>query len=152
MRESTMDERRDIQPGGTDLTTEHGRTIIADVVVAKIAGIATKEIEGVHELLSHGMGETIAGLAQRVTRSDTRGQGVRVSVEDGVATIDMRITCDYGISVVQVADAVRRNIISRVKSMTGLNVREVNIEVADLYFPESERAAELEQPQQRRVA
>jgi uncharacterized alkaline shock family protein YloU len=147
-----MEERRDIAFGATELATEHGRTSIADIVVAKIAGIATKEIEGVHELLTHGVGETIAGLAQRMTRADTRGQGVRVSVEDGVAIIDLRITCDYGISVVQVADAVRRNIISRVKSMTSLNVKEVNIEVADLYFPEAERAEQQEQPPQRRVA
>ena len=95
--------------------------------------------------------DTIAGLAQRVTRSDARGQGVRVAVDDGVAVIDLRIVADYGVSIVQVADSIRRNIIGRVKLMTGLHVKEVNIEVADLYFPQERRAA-LDDDEQRRVA
>lgn len=146
-----MEERREAGAAGTELVTEQGVTSIADIVVAKIAGIAAKEIEGVHELLSHGMGDTIAGLAQRVTRSDARGQGVRVAVDDGVAVIDLRIVADYGVSIVQVADSIRRNIIGRVKLMTGLHVKEVNIEVADLYFPQERRAA-LDDDEQRRVA
>lgn len=146
-----MEERTDMPMGGTELTTAQGKTTIADVVVAKIAGLAAKEIDGVHELVSQGVGEAIAGFAQRVTRADMRGQGVKVAIEDGVGTVDLKIITDYGVSIVQVADAIRRNIINRVKAMTGLQIREVNIEVTDLYFPQEEQPAE-EQTQQRRVA
>jgi uncharacterized alkaline shock family protein YloU len=53
---------------------------------------------------------------------------------------------DYGVSIPQVADAVRHNITSRVLAMTGLQVKEVNIAVTDLYF------AQMSQPaQQMRV-
>lgn len=146
-----MEERREAGPVGTELVSEQGTTSIADAVVAKIASIAAREIEGVHELLMQGVGDTIAGFAQRVTRSDTRGQGVRVAVDDGMATVALRIVADYGVSIVQVADSIRRNIIGRVKSMTGLQVKEVNIEVADLYFPQEQRV-EQEEAEQRRVA
>lgn len=142
-----MEETRELNMSGTELVSEHGRTTIADTVVGKIAGIAAKEIDGVHELLGHGMGDTIAGIAQRVTRSETRGQGVRVDVEGGTATVDLRITTEYGLGIVQIADAIRRNIINRVRTMTGLQVKEVNIHIVDLFFPEEERAEE-----QRKVA
>ena len=127
----------------TELVTEQGKTTIADVVVAKIAGIAAREVPGVHELVTQGVGGAVTGLAQRVTGADTRSQGVNVEVGEREAAIDLRLTVDYGVSIPQVAEAVRRNIISRLDAMTGLIVKEVNIDVTDLYFPEDEA-----QPQQ----
>lgn len=123
---------------GTALARGNGRTVIADVVVAKIAGIAAREIAGVHALVPHGTAGAIAGITQRVMRADTSAQGVRVEVGEREAAVDLRLTVDYGASIPQVAEAVRRNVINRVQSMTGLVVKEVNIEVSDLYFPEEE--------------
>jgi uncharacterized alkaline shock family protein YloU len=117
-----------------------GRTIIADGVVAKIAGIAAREVEGVHDLSTSGAGAAVAGLAARVTRSDTRGQGVNVEVGEREAAVDLAVVVDYGLSIPQVAEAVRHNIMDRIGSMTGLIVKEVNIDVADLYFAEDAAA------------
>ena len=39
-----------VAPTGSALVSEQGRTSIADTVVSKIAGIATREISGVHDL------------------------------------------------------------------------------------------------------
>jgi uncharacterized alkaline shock family protein YloU len=118
------------------LVTEQGKTTIADVVVAKIAGIAAREVPGVHELLPQGAGGAISGLAQRMTGGDPRAQGVTVEVGEREAAVDLRMAVDYGVSIHQVADAVRRTVINRIQAMTGLVVREVNIAVDDLFFPE----------------
>ncbi|MCM8749674.1 Asp23/Gls24 family envelope stress response protein [Thermomicrobiaceae bacterium CFH 74404] len=126
----------------TDLVTEHGRTTIADDVVAKIAAIAAREVPGVHELVSQGVGGTLSGLTQRVAGGggDNIGtQGVSVEVGQREAAVDLRMIVDYGVSIPQVADAVRRNIRNRVNSMTGLTVREVNIDVTDLYFAQQQQ-------------
>ena len=56
------------------------------------------------------------------------------------AAVDLNMTVDYGVSIPQVAEAVRQNIVERVRGMTGLIVKEVNINAADLYFPEEEAA------------
>jgi uncharacterized alkaline shock family protein YloU len=133
----------------TELVTDHGKTIIADTVVAKIAAIAAREVAGVHELLSQGAGAALVGLTQRVIRGDTRAHGVHVEVGERETTVSLRMVVTYGVSIHQVAEGVRRNIITRVHSMTDLTVKEVNIEVSDLFFPEEEAASP---PSERRVA
>lgn len=130
----------------TELLTEQGTTTIADVVVSKIAAIAAREVAGVHDLVMEGVGGAVTGLAQLVTGADTRSQGVKVEVGEREAAIDLKLTLDYGVSIPQVAEAVRRNIISRLEAMTGLNVKEVNIDVTDLYFAEEEQQEQQTEP------
>jgi uncharacterized alkaline shock family protein YloU len=124
------------------LDSGQGKTIIADTVVAKIAAAAAREIDGVHDLVPIGAGATIAGIAGRLTRADQRTSGVSVEVGQREAAVDLNVTVDYGVSIPQVAEAVRQNIMNRVRSMTGLNVKEVNLNATDLYFSEEHAAAQ----------
>jgi uncharacterized alkaline shock family protein YloU len=126
------------RPRATELVTAEGRTSIADIVVGKIAGIAAKEVPGVRELVGQGMGAAVTGLAQRVTHFDGRAAGVHVEVGEREAAVDFRLTVDYGVSIPELAEAVRGNVMDRLESMTGLSVKEVNIDVVDLYFAEEE--------------
>ena len=121
-----------------DAKATKGKTSIANGVVAKIVGIAAREIDGVHDVVGSGAGATISGLATRVTRGDTRAQGVSVEVGEREAAASITIIAMYGVSIPQVADAVRRNIIDRVEAMTGLTVIAVDIAVTDLYFADDD--------------
>ncbi len=132
----------------TALVSEYGKTVISDSVVAKIASIATREVAGIHSMSARGMSGTLVGLARKVTGSDTRGQGVDVEVGTKEAAIDLSVTINYGVSIPQVAAAVRKNVIETIKIMTGLIVKEVNIDVTDLYFPDDD---EKEPEKERRV-
>jgi uncharacterized alkaline shock family protein YloU len=123
-------------------TATKGKTTIANGVVAKIVGIAAREIDGVKDVVGAGAGATLTGLATRVTRGDTRAQGVSVEVGEREAAAGINIIVNYGLSIPLVAEAVRRNIIDRVEAMTGLTVIAVDIAVNDLYFPEEETEAE----------
>ena len=49
----------------TVLATEHGKTTIADVVVQKIAGLAAREISGVHKL-GGGVARAFGVVMERV--------------------------------------------------------------------------------------
>ena len=121
-----------------DQKATQGKTSIADGVVAKIVGIAAREIDGVKDVVNVGAGASIAGLATRVTGGGTRSQGVSVEVGEREAAASINIVVVYGVSIPQVAGAVRRNIIDRVQAMTGLTMIAVDIAVIDLYFPEEE--------------
>jgi uncharacterized alkaline shock family protein YloU len=60
-------------------------------------------------------------------------QGVGVEVGERQAAVDLDLVAEYGVSIVDLASAVRRNVISSVERMTGLEVTEVNITVHDVY-------------------
>jgi uncharacterized alkaline shock family protein YloU len=143
----TASRSRTQSSGESTLVTDQGKTTIANGVVSKIAGLAANEIDGVYQLVSTGAGQTLSGLAQRVTgTTEAHDRGVTVEVGQREAAVDVRMITVYGASIPDVAQAVRENIISRVREMTGLIVKEVNIDVVDLYFPGEEREQPVAPP------
>jgi len=117
------------------LQTPQGRTTIADGVVQKIAGIAARDVAGVHAL-GGGAARTIGALRDRIPgASQSIGQGVAVEVGETQAAIDLDIVTEYGVSIADVARAIRRNVITTVEGMTGLQVTEVNVSVNDIHLP-----------------
>ena len=117
---------------GNDLVTEQGRTSIADSVVAKIAGVAAREISGVHAM---GGGTSRAfGAIREAVGTPSASQGVSVEVGERQAAIDLTLVVEYGASIVDLAEGVRSNVINRTERMTGLEVTEVNIAIDDVYL------------------
>lgn len=120
------------------LVTSQGRTSIADSVVAKIAGISTKDVSGVYSL-GGGAAKAVSAIRERIPGSSTNhSQGVSVEVGERQAAIDLDLVAEYGVSIVDLAEAIRRNVISSVESMTGLDVTEVNIAVSDVHVDTEE--------------
>ncbi len=122
----------------SDLLSSDGRTTIADVVVAKIAGIATREVNGVHDV-GGGASRAIGALRERIPgASVNQSQGVSVEVGERQAAVDIDLVADYGVSIADLAAGVRRNVITSVERMTGLEVTEVNITVHDVYLADDD--------------
>ena len=116
------------------LVTSQGRTSIADTVVAKIAGISTREVSGVHAL-GGGAARAVGALRERIPGSRTNhSQGVTVEVGERQAAVDIDLVAEYGVAITDLAAGVRRNVISTVERMTGLEVTEVNITVHDVFL------------------
>jgi len=121
--------------GDSPLVTEQGKTTIADTVVAKIAGIATREVSGVHAL-GGGTSRAVGALRERIPGGRTNhSQGVSVEVGERQAAVDIQLVAEYGVSIADLAAGIRRNVISAVERMTGLDVTEVNVEVQDIFLP-----------------
>ncbi|MBD9733517.1 Asp23/Gls24 family envelope stress response protein [Streptomyces sp. H28] len=129
--------------GGGD-PAGRGRTTIADGVVEKIAGMAARDVLGVHAMGS-GLSRTFGAVRDRVpggTKSVARG--VKAEVGEVQTALDLEIVVDYGVSIKDVARAVRENVIAAVERMTGLEVVEVNIAVSDVKLPDEEDDEEPE--------
>lgn len=133
--------------GGGALDTSHGRTSIADAVVSKIAGIATREVSGVHDL-GRGSARAFGQIRQRIPGSSgpAVSQGVSVEVGETQAAIDLDVVVDYGVGIVELAKSIRRNVITSVERMTGLEVVEVNISVDDVFIPGDDSSDQQQAP------
>jgi uncharacterized alkaline shock family protein YloU len=145
-----MSEKRSQQ--SSPLQTERGSTSISDSVVSKIAGIASQEVDGIR--MGSGGSQAVSGLLGSITggSSGSQTQGVSVEVGQEEAAIDLTLTAEYGKSIPQLAEAVRRNVANRVESLVGLRATEVNITVSNIFFPQQEAEQERQQQleQQRR--
>jgi uncharacterized alkaline shock family protein YloU len=120
---------------GAEAATSRGRTHIADTVVSKIAGIATREVTGVYAL-GGGAARAFGALRERIPGASSNvSQGVAVEVGERQAAIDLNIVVDYGVAITDLARAIRRNVIGSLERMTGLEVVEVNVSVNDVHLP-----------------
>jgi uncharacterized alkaline shock family protein YloU len=118
-----------------ELISEHGRTTISDVVVAKIVSLATREVDGVYAM-GTGTARMLGAVRQRVPgvrSADT--QGVSVEVGERQAAADLDLVVEYGVSIPDLAAAVRGNVISAVERICGLEVTEVNVGIDDIHLP-----------------
>jgi uncharacterized alkaline shock family protein YloU len=117
------------------LSTDHGRTQIAETVVSKIAGLAAREVNGVYKL-GGGAARAFGAIRERIPGGTTNAsQGVTVEVGETQAAVDLDLAVEYGVAIVDLAKAVRRNVITSLERMTGLEVVEVNISVNDVHLP-----------------
>jgi uncharacterized alkaline shock family protein YloU len=127
--------------GGGPLQSDRGSTKISDGVVLAIADAAAGEVDGVN--LSHGgtrlpgdNSPTVGEFLGSVAGGSGRPRGVSVEVGETQAAVDLTINVVYGKPIPRVAEALRRNVIQKVESLTGLEATEVNITVNDVTFPQ----------------
>ena len=126
------------------LQSSQGNTTIADGVVQKIAGLAAREVSGVHAL-GGGAARAFGALRERIPgASQTAGQGVSVEVGEKQAAVDLDIVTEYGAPIAEIARSVRRNVVNAVEGMTGLQVTEVNIAVNDIHLPTDDEGQQQE--------
>lgn len=122
-----------------ELVVDRGTTTIADEVVEKVAGIATREVPGVHDL-GGDVARVFAGLRERIglgDADDDTDRGIKVRLDGRRATVDVTLVIEYGFVVRAVTDKVRANVIGAVENLLDLEVTEVNIRVDDVFVPES---------------
>lgn len=105
---------------------QRGRTTIADRVVAQVATRAVAEVAQ-----AGGAARQLIGI----TLGRQTGQGparVYARVDGNLAMIEIRLTLAYPAPVRSLSREVRGHVMERVATLTGIEVRHVDIEVARL--------------------
>lgn len=113
--------------------TTHGTTTVEDSVVAKIAGIAAREVPGVHDL-GGGAARAIGALRTRINQAD-QAQGISVEVGETQAAVDVTVVAEYPIPLHHVADGIRTAVTTAIETLVGLEVTEVNVTITDVNIP-----------------
>lgn len=113
-----------------------GKTVVVDPVVAKIAGIAAREVPGVFAL-GGGAARLLGSVRDAIGSSDL-GQGVRVEVGETQIAVDVTIVVEYPLPLQGVADGVRQAIGTAITGLVGMEVAEINVTITDVHIPGDE--------------
>lgn len=110
-----------------------GQIVIADEVVAIIAGIAATEVEGVASMDGGWSGEIISRMGIK-----DLSRGVKLLIEDDHVSLDLSLNVKYGYSIPELSANVQDKVAQAIESMTGLNVLDVNIKIAGVVTNEND--------------
>lgn len=104
-----------------------GDVQIADEVVTIIAGLAATEVEGVASMAGNITNELVGKLGMK-----NLSKGVRVTVLEGVVSVDLTLNIEFGKNILEVSKTVQEKVKSSIENMTGLEVADVNIHIASV--------------------
>ncbi len=110
-----------------ELENNCGEVVIADEVVAVIAGLAAMEVDGVASMAGDATKELISKIGRK-----TLSKGVKVDILEGVVTIAITLNLKYGFNIMAVSAKVQEKVKAAVENMTGLTVADVNVRVAGI--------------------
>lgn len=121
----TETEQLEQQRHESPLYSERGTTRIADTVISQIIEQAVDGVEGI-----------------RPGRTSSKIGRYEVAV-------DFRMEMEYGRDLPELTSELRHRIREHVEGMTGLRVKEQNIIVTDIFFPDQEETVRQEQTRSR---
>ncbi len=130
--------------------TSNGTVYFVSDVLATIAGLAVTEVEGVANTVS-GSG-TLVDMFARKAQSNSKNltRGIKVDVNGNDVTVNVTIIVEYGSPVPEVASGIQENVKKAIETMTGMNVKSVDVHVQGVSFERENRAvAELEMTQRK---
>lgn len=115
-----------------------GAITITENVIAMIAGRASVENYGLVDMSAKSTSEEVLGFIRFIT-GDSKRRGVRVtSVDSNTFDIDLYVKLLYGLSMTAVSQNIISHVRYRVESLTGMNVRDVNIHVEDVWVEDAD--------------
>ena len=121
---STDDEQRNVTIEKIEGDGTGGRLTLDKDVVATIAGLAARDVKGIHAL----------GKSRLISFGDSPTRGVAAEVGKIEAAFDLDVIIEYGIDIREMAKALRSRISAEVNKMAGRRVVEININVVGIHL------------------
>ena len=105
-----------------------GKIQMSEDVVETIAGIAAREIRGIHAL----------GRSRLIPFGDKHRRGVAAEVGNTEAALDLEVVIEHGCNIREVAAELRKKVAAAVESMANRKVVEVNLDVIGVHYETEE--------------
>lgn len=112
----------------TEVKEATGKLSFDDKVIQKIVGISLNQIDG---LLTVN-GGFFSNMAKSIVNTDDVTAGINTEVGQKQVAIDMQIVVEYGKDIHALFKEMKQLVTKEVKSMTGLDVVEFNVDVIDI--------------------
>lgn len=101
-----------------------GNVMIADDVIATVAGLAATEVEGVSAMQGNLTNELVGRLGVK-----NLTKGVRIEVEKDSVSVDLSVQMRYGYSIPKTCKAIQERVKNAIENMVGLSVPVVNVHI-----------------------
>ena len=108
-----------------------GSVKVANEVIAHIASLTASQVQGIV-----GMYQAKARDGRRALPASGSHKGVRVDMGNDSLNLELFVIVDHSAHVPTVAAEVQRQVADAIDKMLGLEVRQVNVFVGDVRFPE----------------
>jgi len=115
-----------------DMKHAAGEVHIAEDVIATIASISATSVKGVAGM-SSGL---TSGFAEALGKKSL-SKGVKVEVKDKLITLHLNLIVDYGCKIPDISWKIQDRVKAMVENMTAMKVRQVNVHVQAVKFPEA---------------
>lgn len=129
LEEEKLDENNfmDNEENEEDDYTENNLKI-SNEAIATYAGIAVSEIPGVY-----GMAGTLSGITEAISGKKNYSRGIKVEADEKEVKLDVNIIVEYGARIPEIAFEIQTKVKKSVETMTGLKVKEVNVNVQGVH-------------------
>lgn len=101
-----------------------GEVMIADDVIATIAGLAATEVEGVSAMQGNVTNELVGKLGMK-----NLTKGVRIKVTEAGVAVELSVQMRYGYSIPKTCKAIQEKVKAAIENMVGLTVEVVNVHI-----------------------
>ena len=110
------------------LNEEEDNINISEEVITTISGIAVSEISGVAEMA----GGITGGITEVLSGKKNLSKGIKADVAGNNVKIDVNIIVNYGVRIPDVAFDIQNKVKQTVENMTGMEVANVNVNIASV--------------------
>ena len=115
----------------SDTKHDVGTVHIAEDVIGTIASISATSVKGVA-----GMSSGLTGGFAEALGKKSLSKGVKVEVKEKSITLHLNLIVDYGCKIPDISWKIQDRVKAMVENMTAMKVRQVNVHVQAVKFPE----------------
>ena len=102
--------------------------VVSDKVLAKITKKVVDKVDGVLDL----QGGILNTLAKTFTNEDSHSKGISITQQGKDALVEAGIVLEYGKKAEAVFNQLEKTIKDEVKTLTGVNVKAVKVNIVDI--------------------
>lgn len=111
-----------------------GQVKISEDVIATVASVAAESVDGVVKV-----GSNFKSQVTDILNTKNFNRGVKVNIGEKETIVDVYITIEYGIKIVEVSEKVQEEVKEAIENMTDFDVVEVNVHISGIAVKNSEK-------------
>lgn len=133
-----MPESKNQEYAAGETVNAYGSIRISEDAIAGIVSMVAAQIKGISAM----SGSMTSGLTEMLGKKNLT-KGVKVELNNQDVTVALYIYVEYGVKIPKLALEIQSQVRDSIQTITGLQVKEVNIYVQGISFDHTEPAEDI---------